>query len=718
LFITKNMNLSDTSDREFIQKLTEITLSHLDDEKFGVEELILESGLSKNILRHRLKIISKHTINQFIHEVRLQKAFEMLFHGGANVSEVSWKVGFGSPEYFIRCFHDYYGYPPGEVKKRATKGDEVDLYSDNSSRTPSTDGNSGRTMHRKTKGKKVVFGLVGLLVIISFGFFIYTISTSQPPNQKIKNRGKSIAILPFRNDSGDPENAQFTNGTMEAILDILCKVKDLRVIPRTSVEQYRNSTKTIPQIARELNVSHILEGSGQKFGDDIKLSVQLIDASQNKQIWSCPYEKRFLDIFNIQSEIAGKIVAELKALITPAEKLRMNEAPTENLAAYEVYLKANDFYEDFIKSRDPSSYQTSVNLYNTAFALDSNFAKAFTGLAKLYHAKNYWALYFDQDFLDSMMVLCDKAISIDKNLDEAYYLKGYYYWKNGNNEEALVNLEKVLEINPNHDGAYSLKGYIFTWHLFDFVKGIDNYHKALALIHGKERPALLMNLGRAYLDVGFKDKAIKCYQEALTLNVDSGLYYNLLSWVEFSCENLEESVKMARRTYETDSTLFTDLIIYSLLPENQEESYFQANRLKRRYQELNAVNLKQTHRIGYAYAQVGKNREAREYYDKQIKISEECAKLNRDISQRKAAQSALSQVYAITGNKTKAYHYLDILNTMNFYPLWRISILKYDPMYKSIRSEERFQKILQNMEAKHAAEHERVKKWLEKNDML
>lgn len=170
--------------------------------------------------------------------------------------------------------------------------------------------------------------------------------------------------------------------------------------------------------------------------------------------------------------------------------------------------------------------------------------------------------------------------------------------------------------------------------------------------------------------------------------------------------------------YKTDSTLYTDLFIYSLLPENQEESYFHANKLKERYQKTNAVNLQQTHRIGYAYEQVGKNREAREYYDRQIEISEECVKLNRDISQRKAAQSTLSQVYAITGNKAKAYHYLDILNTMNFYPLWRISLMKHDPMYNSIRHEERFQKILQNMEAKHVAEHERLKKWLENNDML
>ena len=230
---------------------------------------------------------------------------------------------------------------------------------------------------------------------------------------------RSIAVLPFRNDSPDQENAQFTNGTMEAIMDNLCKIKDLRVISRTSVEQYRNTTKSIPQIGKELNVSYILEGSGQKYGDDIKLTVQLIEAANDRHIWSSPYKRKFEDIFIIQSEIARTIAAEIKAVITPEEIQLIHKIPTSNFSAYDLYLKANEYKKKYLLTFDPDSYQSAVNFYKASLDIDSTFARAYTGMAWVYLYRSYWKEFFQENFLDSCMILINKDLNIDYKVDEA-----------------------------------------------------------------------------------------------------------------------------------------------------------------------------------------------------------------------------------------------------------------------------------------------------------
>jgi TolB-like protein len=154
-----------------------------------------------------------------------------------------------------------------------------------------------------------------VLVLIVLGYFIIPklFKSSKP----VEN---SIAVLPFRNDSADDSSAYFTNGIMEEILNDLIKVEDMKVLSRTSVEPYRDTTKSIAEIAKELNVVYILEGSGQKYGNNIRLRVQLIDAKNDKHLWSKSYEKEILkadDILAVQTQIAQAITNEIKALITP-----------------------------------------------------------------------------------------------------------------------------------------------------------------------------------------------------------------------------------------------------------------------------------------------------------------------------------------------------------------------------------------------------------------
>jgi TolB-like protein len=563
---------------------------------------------------------------------------------------------------------------------------------------------------------KIIIASIIILALIVLGYFL--IPTLSKPKEQLE---KSIAVLPFKSLSDDPAQQYLADGTMDAILLHLQKFSDLRVLSRTSVEQYRGTKKTTHAIGQELGVAYLLEGSFQKSGNNIRLIVQLIKASKKEDhAWANEYDRNWTDIFSVQSEVAQTIAGELHTIITPSEKELIKKVPTANLAAYDLYLKANGYQKDYQKTRNLSSYQNAVIFYKAALEIDSAFAKAYAGLASAYWSRYYNETYFKQNFMDSCLVLVNKALSIDYQLDEAYYLKGQYYqMANGHIEVALDNYDKALRINPNYSDAYLAKGFILTYIKHDYVKGIENDNKALNLIRGDERPYLLRVANRGYLDVGFIEKAKHYDQEAFALDSNKAQNFYNLAWLEFNNENFEPALKLEKKGEELDSTYINeDLTVYNVCPSHNEEAYVIAKKEIENYKKSGELSLLQSYRIGYAFWQVGKKKEAEYYFNQQIKYDEESIKLGRDIEQWKAAYYDIAATYAFLGDKVRAYKYLDEFNTMNFYPLWWIILAKHDRLFASISNEERFQKILQNMEAKYLAEHERVRKWLEEQGML
>ena len=537
---------------------------------------------------------------------------------------------------------------------------------------------------------------------------------------KQKNLIKQLLYLPFRNDSPDSTNKYFIDGTMEAILDNLCKIADLTVISRTSVEQFRNTTKPVREIANLLDVNYILEGSGQKYGNEIRLTVQLIDAVNDKHLWSSPYEGVTDNIFKLQSQIAQAIASNLKAILTPEEKKLIEKVPTGNMTAYDLYLRAKECENEYWKTWDSISNHKAATLYKTIIELDSTFTKAYTGLARAKYDRYYKETYFKKNFLDSCFILAEKALSIDNNLDEAYYMLSIYYYANGNIDKTLDNIDKTLRINPNSYSALALKSFILTFKQHDYINGINNYNKALTLIRGEERPSLLRNLGIIYLDIGFLEKAKSYYQEALDLDHNILYTYFCYALIEFCNEDFEGAFKWAKEREKIDSANYVEGMIYfyNLYLGHEEEAYLFANNLIEYYKKSGRFNLEELNQIGYAFWQVGKHKEAESYFSQQIKYSEESIKLGRKSVLYLSPEYSLASTFAFLGEKEKAYYYLDELNKSEFFPLFQMILFKHDPMFESIREEERFQKILLSMEAKYQAEHERVKKWLEEQGML
>jgi TolB-like protein/AraC-like DNA-binding protein len=702
------------TDKIFISKLTNIILANLGDKNFGADELAHESGMSLFRLNRRLRSINGKTTSQFIREVRLQRALELLQNEAYTVSEVAYMSGFSSPSYFNTCFHEFFGYTPGEVKKGGSERIEEDILTQDILKRE----------QKRSAWRTFILTSAGILFLGAMGYIVYTLflkDLSSDPGIPVINIEKSIAILPFKNLSNNITDQYFYDGVMEEIFNNLSRVHDLRVISRPSVEQYKNTTKTITEIGKELDVNYIVDGSGQKYGNTFRLRVQLIEVSTDKYIWTKPYQhkmKRIKKLFSIQSRIAKNIASELKATITQKEKELIEKVPTVNMTAYNLYLKANGYQKDIENTRNDSSYQTAVDLYRAALKTDSTFAKAYTGLAFAYWNRYYYETYFEKNYLDSCLNLAKKALLYDDQLDEAYFIKGEYYRINGQSDTALYNYDKALEINPNYFAAYERKWYLLTWVLGDYVKGLDNCLKALNLIRGNERPSILKALGRTYLDVGFIEKAKYYYHEAFVLDSNKASYLRNLAWIEFCVENFEEALRLWKQLGKIDSTSTASQNYYFVTPGHNEEAYILAAGDVENLKKSGTLNLIRSHRTGYAFWQVGKKKEAEFYFNQQIEYSKESIKLNRDIDQRKSAYYDLSATYAFLGDKVKAYKYLDEYSKRKSFSLSFVIFARHDLLFESIRKEDRFQKILQTIESKYQAERDRVSKWLEGQEKL
>jgi len=573
-----------------------------------------------------------------------------------------------------------------------------------------------QTTQAASSGWKIATYVSGLIIVVLVAFNFFNRRNLYADISKLE---KSIAVLPFTNDSPDSTNQYFCNGMMEEILTQLQKIGGLKVKSRTSGERYRHPDKDIRDIGRELRVSFIVEGSVRKVNDDLRITAQLINAKTGDHLWADTYNGKYTDkIFEFQNNLAIKVASSLNAVLTQDEKKLIEKKSTASIPAYDLYLKANNFVKEYEKTRDSSFYQNAVTFYKTALMIDPSFAKAYTGLARAYYDRYYYPNYFKEGFLDSCLVLADQALSIDDQLDEAYYMKGLYYEATADPEKALVNFDRASKINPNHPLAYYHRGIILLFNTGDYIKVLEICNKPLNLISGNERPDALQVLGSAYLDIGFPDKAKYYYQEALTLDGDSASYFDNLSGIEYHLENFEEALTWVEKAIKIDSTYRTDYLIELSIEGRYQEAYKVAEKYIEQLKKSDVLPLSYSHRIGYAFYKVGKYKEANYYFNEQIKYGTEAIKLNRYIPSYKGAHYDLAGVYAFIGDKVKAYQYLNEFNTMSFYPLWWVSLAKHDPLFDSIRNEDRFQKILQNMEAKYQAEHERVRKWLEETGQL
>src|SRR3954469_25243054 len=227
---------------------------------------------------------------------------------------------------------------------------------------------------------------------------------------------KSIAVLPFDNLSHDPDNAYFSEGIQDEILTRLAKVTDLKVISRTSTQRFKSSPNDLRQIAQQLGVANILEGSVQKVNDQVRVNVQLIKATSDAHLWAETYDRKLTDIFAVESDIARTVAETLKAKLTGSAPQVLSSKPTENQEAYELYLKGRHFWN----RRTEIDIKRALQYFNEAVAKDPSYALAVVGVADCYAILPNYSNDPPKPEVEQALVAARKAISLDDSLAEAH----------------------------------------------------------------------------------------------------------------------------------------------------------------------------------------------------------------------------------------------------------------------------------------------------------
>ena len=325
--------------------------------------------------------------------------------------------------------------------------------------------------------------------------------------------------------------------------------------------------------------------------------------------------------------------------------------------------------------------------------------------------------------MDSVLILTNIALSFDNQLSEPYTLRGRYYNEIGKPEQAVEDFDKAIKLNPNDWWAYAAKGGFYSGN--DLLNCIIYFQKAASIIRGAELPNLLSDLGWAYLNAGFLDKANQYYQDRLKFSGDSLTYYEQLGSDEFYKGNFNKSIEYEEKGYAIDST---EEFVSFMLGVGYEWAgqYKESLNYYKKWLEILKANgssdytvINNLQRVGYAYWQNGYKQEAEDYFKELIKNCDRAIKLNRTyFGQILFSYYDLAGVYAFLGDKDKAYKNLRVFNQIQRVPLTMSILIKIDPLFNSIRNEPEFQQIAKDIEAKYQAEHERVRKWLEEQGTL
>jgi TolB-like protein/cytochrome c-type biogenesis protein CcmH/NrfG len=300
-----------------------------------------------------------------------------------------------------------------------------------------------------TVRRRSAFVGAGILLAALLALFIYERQPFRSWSRKLIAQ-KSIAVLPLENLSDEKENAYFADGIQDELLSNLSKIKDLKVISRTSVMQYKAGiTRNLKEIAQQLGVSNVVEGSVRRSGNHVRVSVQLIDALADRHIWVQNYDRTLADSLALQGDLATEIAAGVGATLSPQEKARVAAKPTNNTAAYDAYLRGRVFTTGMQSER--SNVEGAIRSYQEAVKLDPNFALAWAYLSCA-QSLSYWS---GIDPTPARLVAAkdalDRALALDPNLPETHLALGYYcYYAQRDFTGALAEFQQAEKGLPNN----------------------------------------------------------------------------------------------------------------------------------------------------------------------------------------------------------------------------------------------------------------------------
>ncbi len=322
----------------------------------------------------------------------------------------------------------------------------------------------------------------------------------------------SIAVLPFANLSGDPEQEYFSDGITEDLITDLSKLSGLFVISRHSVFLYKGKAVKPEQVGQELGVRYLLEGSVRKVGNRVRITGQLVDTTTGYHLWADRYDRELQDIFAVQDEVTRKIVTALEVKLTEGEQGRLGRTPTNNLEAYEYFLRGLESFAH----RTPESNEQARQMFERAIALDANFAAAYARLGRVYMIE--WAFQWSEDpqIPARAAALARQAVSLDDALPGAHQTLAYVYLLRKEFDQAIIEAERAVTLDPNDADACVTLGEVLSC-AGRAQEAVGLVEKALRL-DPYYPPSYLFALGQAYYLTGRYDEAITAFKRLLTRN--------------------------------------------------------------------------------------------------------------------------------------------------------------------------------------------------------
>ncbi|WP_258105700.1 helix-turn-helix domain-containing protein [Marinoscillum sp. MHG1-6] len=680
---------------QLISQLNEQVEANLHNEQFSVDQLAESVGMSRSTLHRKLHELTGQSISQFIREYRLERSLDLLQNENLTASEVAHRVGFGSATYFSKSFHEFFGFTPGDAK----------------------DGKIPERKHSTSanKRKTPLLGIgVLIIVVITAGYFAFSDSTSKP----VQELEKSIAILPFRNDSHDSSNVYIVNGLMESILNNLGSIEDLRVISRTSVEQYRKelNNKPLTEIGKELNVSYIVEGSGQKYGDEMLLSIQLIEVPTDRHIWSKQYKRKADNIIDLQIEVAKNIATEIKALITEDENERIEKLPTTNEKAFEFYLKGNEIlfpYERWRSGYDTVELKKARAYFRKAIALDNTFVQAH---AKLSQACLHLNWSTNDRYKYEMNTSAETAMFLDPNLPESIIAKlGSFYYQGRkdwslDNDSAFIELrfllaEKAAKLDPGNIMALRVARNSLGTRL-NADKALEYSLRCAQLDIERDSSEIQLDFGYLPTDLrlnGFFEEAQAYINKAteLGLEMTPDQIFLTLDW---------------KHDYEAGKSIFKNFLHQH--PDQRNRNilgliFFMQRQYDSAYYHFKSEkDERYSYRLGFVCEKLG-------YFDEAKKNFEAVeTRLSNSTSRRPLQLFWNAEIYAAMGETEKALKCLETYASQDYLHYVTIRFMKDSPIFDELREHSEFQRLLKQIETKFWETHDEIEKSLLEKGLL
>ncbi len=457
-------------------------------------------------------------------------------------------------------------------------------------------------------------------------------------------RIESLAVLPFANLSNDPQQDYFADGMTEVLITNLARIRALRVISRTSVLQYKGVKKSLPEIARELEVEAAIEGSVQRFGDRVRITVELIYAPKDRPLWAETYDRGLRDVLALQSEIAQTIAREIRIQLTPQEQAHLAATRPVNTQALEAYLKGRFFWN----KRTPEGFQRSLEYFQEAIKMDAGYAQAYSGLSDTYTLLQNYGLLSPEEAYPRAKAAALKALELDETLAEAHtslagVLEDYDWDWSGAERE----YKRAIELNPNYETAHQWYGIL--------LSSLGRHEEALAQVKRARElaptsPRINTDMGWVLYETRLYDEAIAKAQGTLELDPDFAPAHSLLGWAFLRKNRCTEAIAEFQKV----AALSRD----------------------------NTANLSA---IAYAYAKAGQR----------VAALRTLNELKHQSEHGSVPSYQMAIVYAGLGEKEKALESLEKAYAGER-DKW-LGFLKVDPSFDPLRSDLRFKSLLQRM---------------------